>query len=295
MSDQSDQIKLRIAEASYAVQATGSGVLRFWRNFPRWQQVVIAVAVLGLVPGYFAASFASHYVVSKQLDRSSTVAHPSFMNAQAPQVGLVTVIAYPGGQYAAVASLVNPNLDLAAKAVTYTAQFKNTRGEIIATSTGSTLLLPNQKKFIVVPRIESSDAPATGSITIADVAWQKPANLLTVAIRTPEPFLYDQANPQTLYAEGAIVNNSPYRLGVVNITFVAYDSAGKIVAVSNRTEQDVVANGRRAYRQPWPGLFRSQIARITVLADTDTLTASNVQLDVPSVPNSQPETSNNGF
>jgi hypothetical protein len=194
-----------------------------------------------------------------------------------------------------VASLANPNLDLATKGVNYTAQFKNTAGEIIATSTGSTLLLPNQKKFIVIPRIETSEAPATGTISIADVAWQKPANLLTVSIRTPEPFLYDQANPQTLYAEGAIVNNSPYRLGVVHITFVAYDAAGNIIAVSNRTEQDVVANGRRAYRQPWPGLFRSQVARITVLADTDTLTASNVRLDVPSVPSAQPQTSNNGF
>jgi len=77
-------------------------------------------------------------------------------------------------------------------------------------------------------------------------------------------------------AQGDFVNNSPYTLSKVRLTFVLFDQNQKIIGVSQRDESTVAPFERRAYKQLWPNMTAGNLSRVDVTADTNTLDPSNL-------------------
>jgi hypothetical protein len=178
--------------------------------------------------------------------------------------------------YSAYVEVQNENLDLAAQSIPYTFEFYNFAKEKVATSSGIFYLLPNQKKFLVVPRVDTSEQLARAEVVLGKYSWQKRRSVPEVSLKAASPIVYNEFDPTNLVVEGAVVNNSAYRLGGVQLVFVLYDNSNRIIGISSREEYDVPAFGRRAYKQTWPTLLKENVARAVVYPDTNTLDIDNL-------------------
>ena len=113
------------------------------------------------------------------------------------------------------------------------------------------------------------------------IAWQKRLNISAVNFSISLPQTFEQYSPLAFVAQGDFVNNSPYTLSKVRLTFVLFDQNQNIIGVSQRDESTVTPFERRAYKQLWPNMTAGNLSRVDVTADTNTLDPSN--LSAPAV------------
>lgn len=295
MSGIKEKIQVNVEGAILGVQEEGFSFVREFHALPKWKRVTILSVAIAIIPLYLILRFGTEQYLSVRFAREALSAHAAVNVVQNPIAGNMTIIRNPNNTYSAVVLVSNPNLDLAANAISYTASFKNTTGSASDTFTGSIYLLPNEKKYIVFPKLNSANGVASGSIKLGETKWQKKINIPEVKLRASEPFLYDEANPLMFIAEGSIINDSPYEIGSARIVFLLFDSANKIIGVSQRDEFKLVPFGRRAYKQLWPGLYSSDVKKVQVLPVTNTLDPKNVTVSTQAIPSNVNSNSDNPF
>ncbi len=267
-----------------AAEQVGFSFANSFKLMVKWKRVLILVLAIAIIPGYLLARFGTEQLLRLQYGREALVAHPAFSAAVAPKVGSVTLIKNPTGNYSAYALVTNPNLDLAAEDISYTMTFQSSGKTEAYRATGSTYLLPNEKRYIVVPRIETTEQLTSASLTLGEVKWQKKLSVPEIPLKVSEPLTYEELNPLAFYAEGAVVNNSPYDLGAVRLVFLLLDRNNKVVGISQRDEFRIPAFGRRAYKQQWPGLYKADVQKVQVIPTTDPLDPENITTGTSTMP-----------
>jgi hypothetical protein len=251
---------------------------QFLQTLPRGQRLILLVSIIGLVPGFFVAKLGARFFAEKYYARYISLAQPSFVDPRAVQSDPVVVLPIFSGEYAAYVKIINPNFELAASGIKYEMQFFTSTNQQIATSRGNLFLLPGQSKFVVIPKITASERIVKATINFSSVSWQKRTSIPTVKLRTSSPVVRNQTSPQALVVSGEVLNESPYHLKKISLTLLLYDRNNKIIAVSSREEYDVPARGRRAYTQLWSEVFSSNVVRVEVQAETNTLDDTNLQI-----------------
>jgi hypothetical protein len=272
-----EKIQVNVQGAFLGVQEKSFSFVREFKALPNWKRILILVVAIAIIPLYLLLRFGTEQYLSVRYAREALSAHAAINVVQNPVVGNMSIIKNPNGSYSAVALVSNPNLDLAAENISYTASFVDSEKRTLSTEKGSIYLLPNEKKYLVFPKLAATPVGiAGGTVKLGEVKWQKRLNIPEVKLRASEPLLYDEANPLTFIAEGSIINDSPFEIGSARIVFLLFDDSNKIIGVSQRDEFKLVPFGRRAYKQLWPGLYRSQVKKIQVLPVTNTLDSKNV-------------------
>jgi len=278
MSNIKDRIKVVSESAILAGEESELAAKNFFSSMARWQKAIFLVGIILIVPGYFAAYYGAQTITRSRYEKNLLQAHSAFAQAKPISLTPVTVLKVALNQYTAYFQVTNNNLDLAAPTVPYSIDFSNAAGEKIYTTQGSFFLLPDQTKYIVVPRIDTREAVVSGKLSISEVKWQKRLAIPKVAFKTPKPDLYDQTTtePFQLIAEGSVINDSPYTIKTITIIFVLFDRSNQAVGVNARTEGNLVPFGRRAYKQSWPNLSAEGISKVEVSVDVNTLDQSNL-------------------
>jgi hypothetical protein len=271
-------LQVQTQETILAAEQAGFSFRDNFRVMTKWKRVMILAILIALVPGYLLARFGTEQLLRLQYARQALVAHPGFSTSTDPVIGAVTLIKNPTGNWSAYALVTNPNLDLATETLGYTMTFENGNGREVYSTTGTTYLLPNEKRYIVVPRIESTEQLSSATLTLGEVNWQKKLSIPEVSLKASEPITSEELNPLAFFAEGAVVNNSPYDLSAVRIVFLLFDQNNKAIGVSQRDEFTIPAFGRRAYKQQWPGLYQADVRKVQVIATTNTLDSTNVKI-----------------
>lgn len=246
---------------------------------PTWQKVLLYLFLFLLIPGYLLARFGTEIYFTNSYGREALAAHPSYADPENLQQTKVTIVQNPSGTSSAYAVLTNNNLDLAIETLNYTFTFYNSSGEEVGNSSGETYILPNQKKWVVVPKIQSIEPIASSKLTINKPSWQKRLNVPDLELKMSEPYVYEQVNPLATVTEGTIVNNSPYRLKQASLVLVLYDVNNKVVAISTREEFTLSPYERRAYKIQWPGIYQNQVSRIGLEAYTNSLDPNNLTVE----------------
>lgn len=275
-----ETIKVNAEGAILGVQEGSFSFINQFKNLPRWKHNLILTIAIAIIPLYLIARFGTEQFLAQKYGREALSAQAAFKTAQAPAVGNMTIIRNPNNTYSGAVLVTNPNLDLSATGVTYSATFLSSDKKTVATTSGTIYLLPNEKKYVVFPKIDSGDANvASGTLKLDNINWQKRLNIPEVKLRASEPLLYDEANPLTFTAEGSIINDSPYQVATARIVFLLFDENNKIIGVSQRDESRLVPFGRRAYKQLWPGVYRSQVKKVQVIPVTNTLDSQNITVE----------------
>jgi hypothetical protein len=249
--------------------------------FSRRQKIALAVLVILLLPMYFIASGAAQWYFSYRYQDLVIEAHTSFMTPTALRAEPVTVIVLPDGNYAAYAKVDNVNLDLAAPEVSYRLEFANQSGDTIATRTGKLFFLPNQTRYILVPRLVSSEQVSSARLSFEPVTWQRRLGLPQVTLTTSLPEVLASPDSNGSSVQGTVTNNSPYSLKSLDLAFLVYGTAGKVIAVSQRQEFDLKPFERRAYAQVLPAVLENAVVRVAVSAATNTLDPNTIRIDSP--------------
>lgn len=289
MSGLKESVEINVQGAILGIQEGGFAFTNEFKMMPPWKQRIIIFIIVAIVPAYLIARVGVEQYLNQIYGRQALSAHGAFDMAQNPVVGKMSVIQNPNGTYSGAVLITNPNLDLAATGITYTAAFQNSGRQTVYNNSGTIYLLPNEKKYVVFPKIEvpSGGAVSSGAIELGEVKWQKKLDIPEAKLRATEPLLYDESNPLTFIVEGSIINESPYRISSARIVYLLFDSSDNLIGVSQRDEYSLVPFGRRAYKQLWPGLYRSQVSRVQVIPVTNTLDPKNITTD-PSVKEAPP-------
>ena len=291
-----ETIEVNVQGALLRAQEGGFSFLNQFKNLPRWKHNLILGIAIAIIPLYLIARFGTEQFLAQRYGREALSAQAAFKTSQAPAVGSMTIIRNPNNTYSAAVLVTNPNLDLSATGVTYSATFQSSDKKTMATATGTLYLLPNEKKYVVFPKIDSGSATvSSGTLKLDNIDWQKKLNIPEVKLRASEPLLYDEANPLTFTAEGSIINDSPYQVATARIVFLLFDENNKIIGVSQRDESRLVPFGRRAYKQLWPGIYRDQVKKVQVIPVTNTLDSQNITVETNAPVNTNSNTSNDNI
>lgn len=256
--------------------------LRAFQELSLMKRYILGIGVIILIPSFFAAKYISYYVWNYQYNSEVVVAQPSFNEAESLVIGQAFVINLGGGTYSVLSEVENKNLDLSFQKGNYEFSLYNSQKAQVSSARGSLFMLPNTKKYVIASRVTSPEPVASAELFIDEVAWQKKAVIPNIRLSTPEPSVNNSLNPLELIAEGVVINNSPYRLGSVRITFVLKNVSGQIIGGTERSEFAVLPNERRAYVQRWPNIYLEEVASIEVYAETNALDGNNLILqDIP--------------
>lgn len=275
-----ETVQVNVQETILGAEEAGFSFVNEFRAMPGWKQTVIFAIIVSIIPAYVLVRIGSEQYLTQQYGRQALSAHSAFNASQSPLVGPMSIVRNPNNTYSGLALVTNPNIDLAATGIAYTAEFLNAGGEVTYTAEGSMYLLPNEKKYVVIPRVDiTKGAIVSGKLTLGTANWQKKLSIPEVKLRATEPILKDESNPLTFIVEGSVINESPYQVGSARIVFILYDSADKIIGVSQRDEYRLVPFGRRTYVQQWPGIYRDQVKKVQVMPSTNTLDPLNITTD----------------
>jgi hypothetical protein len=254
-------------------------------GFPPLLRWILIICIITLLPAYLIAKSASDAYWNKVYQKYAITAKPSFQNPKGPGVSNVFMAVSGDSVYSAGVQVQNPNVDLSLPQTDYQFIFLNSQNEQVYRESGQMFLLPNESKYIVVPKFVSKDAPTSAQFSFtAPLNWQKRISIPKVDIQISTPNVYDQFQPPAFVVEGDYFNNSPYLLAKVRLTFLVYDKTGKVVALSRRDDFALSPYERRAYKQIWPNIYNDPNSVVKVLAETDTLDPNSLTL--PQTPSS---------
>lgn len=277
MSQFQENLKVQYSGFVLAIQ---DGIFKFRQWFtglPKWERTAFITLLFLLIPGLISVRYGSELFFTKSYNRAAIAAHPAFNISESLKVGSAKIVKNSNNSITAYVEVTNPNLDLALESLDYTFHFLNSAKEEVTTSSGKTYLLPDQKKWIVVSKVQSSEEITQATIEIPkELDWQKRLDLPGVDLKMSEPYVYEEVNPLATVAEGSVVNSSPFDLNQVSLLLVLYGKNNRVLAVTTREEYNVKAFERRAYKLQWPGIYNADIVKVDLQAYTNTLEPENI-------------------
>lgn len=274
-----DKIELELEEAEFEAQ-------KRLEDLPLAIRWLFIVSLILIIPAYFIARSISVRYWQGKYKQYEISAKPSFTNPAQPTVSKISLTTTGAGNFAAIASIKNENLDLSLENAPYTFSFFNDKKELVYTARGTFFLLPNQSTYITVPKITTSEKITAANLELPQApAWQKRIDIPVVKLIASQPNSSNQIQPPAFVVEGDVVNDSPYNLGKIHLTFILKDFSQTIVGVSQGDEFTLKPFERRAYKQLWPNISGNNIVDVEVFAETDTLDTTNLILpDQPITP-----------
>lgn len=248
-------------------------------RFPPAMRWALVICVILIIPSYFIAKGVSYRYWSKNYRQYLITAKPSFTNAKDPEKSDIFLATTGNGNYSAAMQITNDNLDLALPETGYQFTFFDAKGEQVYQESGSVFLLPNEKKYLVVPHFASQQTVKNADFTwTSALNWQKRTSIPQINIQTSSPDTYNQFLPPAFVVDGNYFNDSPYQLAKVRLTFLVLDRGGAIVAVSRRDDFTVAPYERRSYKQLWPNVYGDPSYTVKVFAETNPLDPQNLTL-----------------
>jgi hypothetical protein len=274
-----ENLQVQTGGVVVGVQEGAFSLKQWYLNLYQWQKVLLIILFVTMIPGVVIVRYGVELVLLRQYGQEALVAHPAFNDPDQLSVSKVNIITNPNGTLSAYAIVKNPNLDLGADDLGYTFNFMDSSGAIVYTTSGSTYLLPDQQRWIVVPRVDSQASITKAELKFEDPVWQKKLNLPEVELRMNEPYSYQQDSPLATITEGSVINNSPYGLRQVSLVLVLYGAGNEVIGVTSREEFTLKPYERRAYIVQWPGIARAEVTRLGLEAYTNTLDPTNLSID----------------
>lgn len=189
----------------------------------------------------------------------------------------VTLMVGGEGKYDVVAEIRNPNTLYGASEIQYEVILKDAQGDIIERVGGSTLTLPNQKRYIAELNIPSTIVPTRAELKIFDnVQWVQftdfeDPNFVVDGSR----FGLVENGINYAQAFGIIHNRSVFDFQNVDVIVVLKDPSGKPIAANKTFIGDFLASRQRDFSLAWPDRFPGEIASMDVDVIVDVYDAEN--------------------
>lgn len=185
----------------------------------------------------------------------------------------------PGGsgKYDAMARIYNPNDTEGASAFSYTATLKDADGNVLATRSGKSYILPQESKYLLELNLEPSVQPTTVMFVTDSVEWTR----LSGYQEKPNVNVYQKSYSQISSgvgfseAKGLLSNQSPYDFRSIIVKVILRDGAGKPLAFNKTDIRTVRTSEERDFRLVWPNAFPGAVEKVDVEVDADVYHSDN--------------------
>lgn len=186
-----------------------------------------------------------------------------------------------GGQpltYDVLARVYNPNDELGASDLGYVLRLKDSSGNIVAESSGSGFILPQETKTFLSVNVAVTSEPVSAEIVFSgDSVWEKFSGYQEKPslVVTNKRFEKISSGPLFFEAFGTLMNDSPFDFRSIIVKVILRDAAGKPIAF-NQTEMNTVRSKEiRDFRLTWPKFFPGEAVGMEVEPEADVYHSDN--------------------
>ncbi|MFA4817642.1 MAG: hypothetical protein WC608_02825 [Parcubacteria group bacterium] len=173
--------------------------------------------------------------------------------------------------YDVYAEVANPNSLVGSDKFSYKFSMKNAAGEVMAEPSGTSFILPADKKYIVETNIATKETPASVEMIVSDPRWVETND----TYEKPELKIvsknYNEITSGVGFGEaiGLLKNESPFDFNSVKLRILLKDEGGKVIAINSTQMNTVNAGENRDFRVSWPNKFPGSVSQMDVQAEVN--------------------------
>jgi hypothetical protein len=177
---------------------------------------------------------------------------PACGSASAQPLATSTVWTFSAGPQSDtyLAQVTNLNANFGASGFDYNFDFENASGSVVETIPGSSIIYPNQIKYIVAPN-EQPVAEPNLSLDLSNVQWVQSSSIGSVPQFAFEN-IETQTNSSTVSISGQVTNNDIAAFGEVLIVAVFKDASGNPIGASQTEIDNFAANSTQSFSVIYP-------------------------------------------
>ena len=185
----------------------------------------------------------------------------------------------PGGRerYDILGKIYNPNDTEGASNFRYTLELKNASGAVIATRTGMSFILPQERKTLIEVGIESVETPTQATLRVEDITWERFSGYQEKPNINIYQKRYNQITSGVGFGEafGLVSNESPFDFRSLTVKVILRDGSGKALAINSTEMRTITTGEERDFRLVWPEAFPGDVEQVEMEVDADYYHADN--------------------
>ncbi len=266
-----EKIELKLEEAELRASQALS-------HYPPIFRYTALTLIAIIIPAYFIFQWVGQTLENRRLNPQRLSARQSFSESHPLELEQILLVKNNNNTYSAAVQITNPNRELSlngAEALFYLYDQSGNQTEKLPIKF---YILPNQTKWLLVPRISGDQTLVSAKVNFEDpLPWIKRQQIPNISIIAGQATIVEQDQPKGLATRGSITNASNYQIKEAEIIFLLSDKSGQIVSISTRTLNDLRPQERRDYVQQWPG-FSGNGYNVEVLASTNALNSQNIAI-----------------
>lgn len=181
------------------------------------------------------------------------------------------------GQYDIVGKVHNPNDEIGASLFAYTVSLQDGAGNVLATRSGKSYILPQEHKYLLEFNLVTDVQPAAASLRIDAVEWERFFGYQAKPSINIYQKRYSPISSGAGFGEvyGLLSNESPYDFRSIFVRVILRDAGDKPLALNMTEMRTVKSHEERDFRLVWPNAFAGTVARIEMEVDADVYHSDN--------------------
>ncbi len=189
----------------------------------------------------------------------------------------VKVIPAKGSFYDLVAEIKNPNQNYGSGQVSYKFELYDSQDSLIVEYSGLTYILPNQTKYLLKVRAESSKPVKQVKLSFGEVKWTKPEDYQTPQLGIQDKEYRLLSNEESGFAQvrAILVNKTGFDLDRVDIDILLFDSSNRLVAINTNEIRTFLSGQERDFLSTWFNPISGQVTSVEIEVETNIFDQDN--------------------
>ena len=194
------------------------------------------------------------------------------------EVLLTKAIPTQENYYDLVAQIKNPNQNYGSGQIPYQFELYDNQDNLVAQSSGSTFILPNQTKYLVQMRVEGSSPVNKIKLSFGQFEWREikddyqPPQLV---VQQKEFRLLSSEELGFSQARAILVNKSNFDFDEVSIDILLFDTDRSLLALNIAEIRTFLSGQKRDFFATWFSEVEGQVAFLEIEAETNIFDPAN--------------------
>lgn len=189
----------------------------------------------------------------------------------------VKVIANKDNFYDLAAKIRNPNQNYGSGNMAYKFELYDSQNNLIVNYSGSTYILPNQTKFLLKTRAESSSLVKKIKISFSDIEWDKPEDYQPPQLVVQQKEYRLLSGEDTGYSQlrAVLANKTSYDFDKIDIDILLFDSSQRLIAINTNEIATMLSGQERDFFSTWFNPINGEVSFIEIEAETNIFNEDN--------------------
>jgi len=202
------------------------------------------------------------------------------VHIQEIEVVSVKVISGQDNFYDLAAEIRNPNQNYGSGSVSYQFELYDSQDGLIAQYPGSTYILPNQTKYLLKIKAESSESSEPVKqvkLSFGQIDWTKPEDYQPpqLGVQEREYRLLGNEEPGFAQVRAILINKTSFDFDRIDIDILLFDSSNRLLAVNTNEIRTFLAGQERDFLSTWFNQISGQVSLVEIEAETNIFSPDN--------------------